>query len=901
MKRTAAIIQIFLAISALWSCNKEITGVEDTEQRTEYTGDDCTFLCEFVDGNAKAHFNSVFKMIWDKNDAVKVISGDVVCRYSLLSGEDTGSAIFSGPAVSVTPYYAISPWSDEVSITDGKFTGSLPAERVCAPGVFPAETATTLAKSNTKNLGFKNIYGIIRFQLSLDDITSIVIRGNDGETLAGDFETTFDDSNNPVSAFKEGGSSTLTIKPEGVTFSKGLYFIPVLPATFSKGITMSFTSLSKVADAKTSTAASAKKTGKSALTVSRAVIKSLGKVDSDIVWEYDNVVMKPQTAGGSYGHFIDFQTGNVFYAVNSAYKHCNIVDACYFFSGTNGACFLSPGGTSMANAYTATHLGNIDPNYTNADIPLNWSKRLITKFYLLSPAEMDAEKFAALERTADITALHTFVSGDPSDIKKLTSAGISDGSTKYIAFKTYDTTLGNQFGVIEMVQIVTGANALVKFNYKMSKVTNDAVIEPKSASVVKVVKVNNQWQMQVNGVKFYVRGAAANNMYAQIDDFGGNAFRTYNPTDAAKILDQAYDNGLMVTLGLVVNDFDKYDYTDKSMLSKMKANIKSNIEQFMNHPALLMWAIGNESEPADGAANADLFWKNLGELAKMAHEIDPNHPVCTAMSTSSQTKLSNLSKYCPDVDVVMINCYLPNLPTVQSNIDAKWSKPYIISEFGPRGTWQIPDSDARKLPWKDGYSETSHALVEQTSTQKAADYADCYDNYIKPNESKGCIGSFVFLWGYQTHGQVLGWYGLQYRNGYSFAAADQMQKCWTGSYPQYQAPVISNRSACKMNDKRADDIVYTTVGANNTAFVSATSPCGAELRYYWLIVSEKDAHDVPDGTDVEIPGLITDNTLSSITFKSPSSSGAYRLVALVFDDEHKKVASAVIPFYVNSK
>lgn len=901
MKKLIILPLTLILSAALVSCSKEMEDASIQEQEKDFVGDDNTFCCELGEGVTRAHFNSVFRMIWDKDDAVKVISGNTVCRYRLISGDGTGSALFSGAAVSTTPYYAISPWSDDTTIQDGKFSGNLPAERVCAPDVFPAETSTTLAKSTTRTLKFKNIYGILRLQLSLDDITSIVISGNDGETLAGDFETAFDESGLPVSAFKDGGSKTITLTPEGTTFAKGLYFIPVLPATFAKGITMSFTSLSKIADAKTSTQATARRAGKSALTVGRAAIKSLGKVDSDIVWEYSNVVMKPQTAGGSYGHFIDFQTGNVFYAVNSAYKHCNIIDACYFFSGTNGACFLSPGGTSMANAYTATHLAQIDPSYTNADIPTNWSKRLISKFYLLSTSEMNAEKFAALERTADITSLHTFVSGDPSDIKKLTTAGVADGSTKYIAFKTYDTTLGNQFGVIEMVQIVTGANALVKFNYKMSKVTSDPVIEPNTSSVVKVVKVSDKWQMQVNGAKFYIKGAAANNMYSDIDDFGGNCFRTYNPTDAAAILDQAYANGLMVTLGLVVNDFDKYDYTDKTMLSKMKANIKSNIEQFMSHPALLMWSIGNESEPADGAENADLFWKNLEDLAKMAHELDPNHPVCTAMSTSSQTKLSNLAKYCPDVDVVMINCYLPNLPGVQTNIDAKWSKPYIISEFGPRGTWQIPDSDARKLPWKDGYSATSYALVEQTSTQKAADYADCYNNYIKPNESKGCIGSFVFLWGYQTHGQVLGWYGLQYRNGYAFAAADEMQKCWTGEYPKYKAPVINNRSDCKMNNKRADDVVYTTVGADNTAYVTATSPSNAPLRYYWLIVSENDAHDVPEGADVEIKGLITDNTLQTISFKSPSNVGAYRLVALVFDDAHKKVASAVIPFYVKSK
>lgn len=76
----------------------------------------------------------------------------------------------------------------------------------------------------------------------------------------------------------------------------------------------------------------------------------------------------------------------------------------------------------------------------------------------------------------------------------------------------------------------------------------------------------------------------------------------------------------------------------------------------------------------------------------------------------------------------------------------------MITEFGPRGTWQMNPEPERVLPWG--------GLVEQTSSEKEADYLKAYQENIAVNKDNGCLGSFVFLWGYQTHGEVLTWYGL---------------------------------------------------------------------------------------------------------------------------------------------
>ena len=202
-----------------------------------------------------------------------------------------------------------------------------------------------------------------------------------------------------------------------------------------------------------------------------------------------------------------------------------------------------------------------------------------------------------------------------------------------------------------------------------------------------------------------------------------------------------------------------------------------------------------------------------------------------------------------------------------------------------------PEPD-RILPWGD-----PAALVEQTSTEKEAIYLEAWQKNIKPQEANGCIGSFVFLWGYQNHGEVLNWYGLFDKNKYSYGAVDAMQYCWTGKYPEIRAPRIESREDMTMNGKIAEDAIRVAPSSENTAKVTATAQDGVTLTYHWLIYREGDAAEdgsMPDG----IEGLIEDPTKSEISFKAPAGVGGYRLYVFAKDDVNRKVASACIPFCV---
>ena len=280
----------------------------------------------------------------------------------------------------------------------------------------------------------------------------------------------------------------------------------------------------------------------------------------------------------------------------------------------------------------------------------------------------------------------------------------------------------------------------------------------------------------------------------------------------------------------------------------------------------------------------------------MIHEEDPNHPTTIAFSNSDvEKKLKPLMQIAPSIDILSVNQYYNNVGNVANNVaSAGWDKPWMITEFGPRGTWALSTStDPKTLPWTAANNKV--ALEEMTSTEKAAIYSKIWKNDIKAKENSGCIGSFIFLWGFQTHGEVLSWYGLFDKQMNSMGGVDEISACWTGKTIENPAPRIEDRSKMTLNGKISTDGVKVAArSTGNTATVEATSPTGKPLTYRWVINKEGEAlanGSMPDG----IEGLIADNTKSTITFTAPAA-GAYRLYVFVTDEENHKAALACIPF-----
>lgn len=425
-----------------------------------------------------------------------------------------------------------------------------------------------------------------------------------------------------------------------------------------------------------------------------------------------------------------------------------------------------------------------------------------------------------------------------------------------------------------------------------------AVAGSAMAQVVKTTLTDSAgvYTLHRGGVPYYIKGAAANNFHVQVAAYGGNTIRTYSINDSTgRWLDSADAHGITVCLGLGVKKLQEMNYADTTAVRLQFENMRNQVIAFKDHPALLMWAIGNETDanynPLDTAYNI-AYWDALNDIGRMIHETDTNHLTTCVLVNSDLKKIQLLKERFTELDILSINSYAPNLPGVPGNLQtAGWTKPYMITEFGPRGTWQMNPEPKRKMPWG--------ALVEQTSTEKAVVYRQACLDHIAANASNNCLGGFVFVWGFQSTGDVVTWYGLYNRLGEAFGATDEMQYVWTGTYPSNRAPVIRTRDSLLFNGKRAEDTVIVEANSLNTGWVRASDPDNDSLRYEWLIIPENSNMAGGDTTASlpALPGLIVSQNADSARFTAPAASGNYRLYVYAHD-QRGKIANACIPFKV---
>lgn len=405
-------------------------------------------------------------------------------------------------------------------------------------------------------------------------------------------------------------------------------------------------------------------------------------------------------------------------------------------------------------------------------------------------------------------------------------------------------------------------------------------------SVVKIVKTEKGYQLTRNGQPYFVNGVCGGGKLDQLVEAGGNSIRTYGPSG----LDAAQAKGLTVLLGLNVGKpRHGFKYDDPQRLASQKENIRQTVMKLKDHPALLMWALGNETELDASDADRLLVWKTLNELAEMIRQIDPNHPVITVVAGIGRNKLTELKEHCPALDAVGINAYGSMLSLPEQIARQGWTKPYLATEFGPRGHWEV-----EKTPWG--------IPLEDDSTAKADLYRRAYEKAVgsQPN----CLGSYVFLWG-QKQEKTHTWYGMFLPDGSPLNAVDAMTFSWTGKWPANRCPRIG---AGKLKVKRegSDDEKQRIFppGARLNCVVDAEDPDGDAIVVKWDL--RVDVADNPQrGGDREEPTPpIADAVVSAegkqATIQVPQKAGKYRIFVYVHDPKGR-AATINMPILVKSE
>ena len=103
------------------------------------------------------------------------------------------------------------------------------------------------------------------------------------------------------------------------------------------------------------------------------------------------------------------------------------------------------------------------------------------------------------------------------------------------------------------------------------------------------------------------------------------------------------------------------------------ARVRRDVLAYKDHPAVLLWAVGNEME-GDGT-NPDI-WKAVEEIAREIKRIDPDHPTMTVIAELGSDKVESIERFCPSIDIVGVNSY-GGITTVGARYRAAGgSKPY---------------------------------------------------------------------------------------------------------------------------------------------------------------------------------------------------------------------------------
>jgi hypothetical protein len=328
------------------------------------------------------------------------------------------------------------------------------------------------------------------------------------------------------------------------------------------------------------------------------------------------------------------------------------------------------------------------------------------------------------------------------------------------------------------------------------------------------------------------------------------------------------------------------NYDDEKAVREQHDRVMDIVRQNKNHRAVLMWALGNELDfiQANVKEHYNLkVWDAVNALAKEIHQVDPNHPIMTVVGSINEEKINDLLTKCPDLDLLGINEYgdLDKIPVWLRKFG--WKKPYAVTEWGPTGFWQV-----RKTPWK--------APIEETSSQKAAQYQRRYETTIKADNAY-CLGSYVFLWR-QHQERTHTWFGMFDAQGLETEAVDVMRYEWTGRWPDNRTPRLDS---VKIGSKTAYQGIYMKANEAGHAQVWVRDPDGETLRYNWEILPEGTSF--PYGGNGEkrppaLPGLIDISNRPTISFKAPAKEGAYRLFVYAYDG-YGHWATANVPFYVN--
>ena len=206
--------------------------------------------------DTKTFADSQLRVLWNEDDRITIFDKKTLNEEFCFDGEDGDNAGGFYPASSSGEEYvsysdltyacAVYPYQKSTKISyDGIVTFTLPEEQIYAPNSFGRGANTMIAKTETNQLKFMNVGGYLSFKFYGQgvSVTSIDLKGNNGEPLAGKCTISLASGEPEVTMASSNTSDKITltcntpIELSSSSTTPTEFWIVVPPTTFSQGIT----------------------------------------------------------------------------------------------------------------------------------------------------------------------------------------------------------------------------------------------------------------------------------------------------------------------------------------------------------------------------------------------------------------------------------------------------------------------------------------------------------------------------------------------------------------------------------------------------------------------------------------------------------------------------------------
>jgi cellulose synthase (UDP-forming) len=416
------------------------------------------------------------------------------------------------------------------------------------------------------------------------------------------------------------------------------------------------------------------------------------------------------------------------------------------------------------------------------------------------------------------------------------------------------------------------------------------------ATAIKRTKTGNYY-LEVNGEEFFIKGIAYNPChdwrdgniplsrkklmkdFKLIQEMGANTIRRYNPgLYDRNILNIAEETGLKVIYGFYFAPDVDY-FSDTIKVNKYIDETLEYVEKYKDYPSVLAWGIGNETwgllkhhfQKPYLTQVRNSYVEMLERIALEIKKRDSGKAVITCSEHSWQLAGELVAmQEAPSIDIIGINSYYNEQISTLLDLNIKYNpgRPYLISEFGPRGYWN-----------RDYTAFENDCFKEDNDFQKAKWYEYQWKNYIAKNKGFN-IGGVAYSWSDRQEGSIT-LYGVTDMKDRKKQSYYSLKTIWTNK--KYKTVLFDLEITGPYNNLQPNkEYTFSFKGK----FTSKPN-----LKYEWVLVKEKNFKKTPQYLNV-------DEASSKVKITLPDKNEKYRLHLFV-SDKKGNVISASKPVFVS--